>query len=79
MPVKRAGYPAFVRLYGGHLLACIHLAEGRVLALDPMGRCHWASLDECLEDNADDEDLYGNPEVWDVVAYDVDGDMLDFY
>lgn len=70
-----AGYDASLRLYGGHAMACVRLPEGRVLALDPMGRCHWTSMEECL----DEDDEYGvDPEVWDVVVYDADGEMLDF-
>jgi hypothetical protein len=72
-----AGYPAFLRLYGGHAMACIDLPEGRTLALDPMGRCHWSPMEECLGVDGY-EDFEADPETWDVVAYDADGEMLDF-
>ena len=72
--LRAAGHQVHLREYGGHAVVCLPLPGGRELAVDPMGRCHWTTLKECQGG-----DEYVDPDVWDVVAYDQDGEMLEFW
>lgn len=67
-------YPARLGEYGGHLIAVVPTVTGADIGLDPLGECHWATLEDCL-----DPETSINPEIWHTISFTDEGHVRDVH